>query len=242
LGSIGVSGVFAFQYLYPSVIGLISNILPAVCATGAFLSVLLCVRRYGYLPKTRFQAAWVCFLVGFALWVAAETIWAAYYFEFNTPIPTYSVADLFYSAGYLPIFAGLLLYLDTFHVALDKKRIGAAAGVILLAVALVMYAVVPTELATGHSFLKVFDDLTFVLLDLVLFSLVVLTFTIFAGGRISKWLLILGGASVLYVFGDEDFLILTANGSYYNGSYNDLIFLLAYITFAFAFYVHRREW
>jgi hypothetical protein len=112
----------------------------------------------------------------------------------------------------------------------------------LLAVAVVSYAVLPTELAPGNSFLKIFDDLTFVMLDLVLFSLVVLTFTIFAGGRISKWLMILGGASVLYVFGDEDYLLLIANGSYYNGSYNDLIFLLAYIAFAFAFYVHRREW
>ena len=242
LGSIGISAVFMFQFLYPTLIGPISNVLPAACAAGALLSALLCVKRYGFAVRTKFQAAWASYSIGFGLWVAAEMTWAIYYFVLAVPIPQYSVADIFYIGGYLPVFVGQVLYLDTFHNALKRNRVGVAAAAIALAVVVVTYAVLPAELATGGSLIKILDDLAFILLDLLLFSLVVLTFTIFAGGRISKWLVAMGLASLLYVVGDEDFLVQTANGTYYNGSYNDLIFLLAYTTYALAFYIHRREW
>jgi len=239
---LAVSAVFGFQSFFPSAIGLASNVLTLLCVAAGLGSVLLCVRRYGLAIKTRFQASWFSFAIGFGLWTAAESIWAAYYTVFGVAVPNYSIADIFYMAGYVPIFVGLLLYIGTFDVALQRKRIAAAAVVIALAFAVVSYTVLPTELAAGGTLLQTLDDLSFIILDLVMLSLVVLTFTIFVGGRISKWLMVLGGAAVLYVIGDEDFLIQTANGTYYNGSYNDLIFLLAYLTFALAFYLHRREW
>lgn len=241
-GCIALTAVFGLQGFYPSLIGPISNLLPALCAAIALAAVLLCVKRYGFVVRTKFQAAWISFAVGFGLWVAAEATWASYVFVLGVQIPDYSVADIFYITGYLPVFAGLVLYLSTFQLALEKKRIGAAVVAMALAATAVYYTVLPTVLPSAGTTLRLLDNLTFVSLDLVMLSLVVLTFTIFVGGRISRWLVFLGGASVLYVIGDEDFLIQTANGTYYNGSYNDLIFLLAYLTFALAFYLHRREW
>jgi hypothetical protein len=241
-GCLALAAVWGFQGFYPSLIGPISNVLPTVCAAIALAAVLLCVRRYGLRARTRFQAAWIGFAIGFGLWVAAESTWAIYVFVLGVQIPTYSAADVFYMGGYFPIFAGLVLYLGTFEVALEKKRILAAVIAMALAATAVYYTVVPTVLASTSTMLQVLDNLTYVSLDLVMLTLVVLTFTVFVGGRMSRWLVFLGGASVLYVVGDEDFLIQAANGTYYNGSYNDLIFLLAYLTFALAFYLHRREW
>jgi hypothetical protein len=241
-GCIALSALWGFQGLYPSLIGPISNLLPTLCVAIALAAVLLCANRYGFDVRTKFQAAWISFAIGFGLWVAAEAIWATYVFVLGVQIPTYSLADVFYMGGYFPVFAGLILYLGTFEVALEKKRIGAAVVAIALAAGAVYYTVLPSVLASANTTLQILDNLTYVTLDLVLLTLVVLTFTIFVGGRISRWLVFLGGASVLYVVGDEDFLIQTANRTYYNGSYNDLIFLLAYLTFALAFYLHRREW
>jgi hypothetical protein len=241
-GCIALIAVFGFQGFYPSLIGPISNLLPTFCAAIALAAVLVCAKRYGFGFRTKFQAAWISFAVGFGLWVAAESIWTTYVYVLGVQIPDYSAADVFYMGGYFPVFAGLVLYLSAFQVALEKKRIVAAVVAMALAASAVYYTVLPTVLAAAGTTLQVLDDLTFVSLDLVMLTLVVLTFTIFVGGRISKWLMVLGGAAVLYVIGDEDFLIQTANGTYYNGSYNDLIFLLAYLTFALAFYLHRREW
>jgi len=241
-GCAALSAVFGLQSFYPTWIGPLSNLFPAACAAIALGSVIQCINRYGFTLRTRFQAAWICFAVGFGLWTGAETIWATYYFALGVPIPTYSIADVFYISGYLPIFAGLVLYLGTFSVALERRRVAVAVAAMVLAATAVYLTVIPTEAAAGRTFLETIDDMTYVFLDLAFLSLVVLTFTIFVGGRISRWLVFMGGAAVLYVVGDEDFLIQTATGTYYNGSYNDLIFLLAYLTFALAFYLHRREW
>jgi len=241
-GCAALSTVYGLQSYYMTWIGPLSNLFSVVCVAIALGSVIQCINRYGYTLRTKFQATWICFAVGFALWTAAETIWATYYFALGVSIPNYSLADVFYSSGYVPVFVGMVLYLDAFSVALEKKRVAVAAAVMVLAAAAVYLTVLPTEAAAGRTFLETIDNMTFVLLDLAFLSLVVLTFTIFVGGRISKWLVVMGGAAVLYVIGDEDFMIQTATGTYYNGSYDDLIFLLAYLTFALAFYLHRREW
>ena len=241
-GCAALSAVYGLQSFYMTWIGALSNLFSVVCVAIALGSAIQCINRYGYTLRTKFQAAWICFTVGFVLWTAAETIWATYYFALGVAVPNYSLADVFYSSGYLPIFAGLVLYLDAFSVALEKKRVVVVAAVMVLAAAAVYFTVLPTEVAAGRTLLETIDNMTFVFLDLVFLTLVVITFTIFMGGRISKWLMFMGGAAVLYVIGDEDFMIQTATGTYYNGSYNDLIFLLAYLTFALAFYLHRREW
>jgi len=235
-----ISLVFAFQSYYSSLIGPISNVLPTACVGCAFVSALLCAKRYGLGTRTKFQAIWVSFAIGTGLWIIAEFTWAFYNFVLNVPVPTYSIADVFYMAGYFPMFAGLILYLTVFRSGMDKKRLGSGLAAIGVAAIVVMATVIPTEVAANPTLVQSLDDLSFVILDLVLLSLTILSFVIFTGGTIAKWFVMFGVGSALYVVADEDYLILVNNGTYYNGSYNDLIFLLAYLTFAFAFYLHRR--
>ena len=236
----GLVAIFGFQSYYPNLIGPLSNVFPAVCASCAFASALLCLRRYG-LGLRSFQAIWFFFALGTGLWIMAETTWAIYYFLLNTSVPYPSVADVFYIGGYFPIIAALGIYLGTFHVAMSRRRLGLAIVIIGIAVTLAMSFVLPVEFAKNLSFVNLMTDMIYPVLDLVLLSLAVLSLAIFYGGTIAKWWILFGVGATLYVIGDEFFLYQIARGTYYNGDLDDLIFLLGYLVFALAFYTHRKE-
>jgi len=238
---VAVTLIFAFQPLYPASIGPVSNILPAACALTAFVSSLSCLRRYGFDRKLNFSAIWLLFTIGTGLWVLAESTWAFYYFVLKVPVPYPSVADIFYAGGYLPIIAGLLGYLSTFWVALSRRRLGYAVVAIGAGVTLAMLFVLPVELGENLPTINFLTDMIYPALDLILLSLAVLSLAIFAGGSIAKWWVLFGAGASLYVIGDEFFLYQVAHGTYYNGSVDDLIFLLGYLTFAMSFYAHRKE-
>jgi len=237
----GVSVVFALQPLYPGLIGPISNILPAVCALMAFLSSLFCLRRYGLSRRLDFGTIWLFFTLGTGMWVVAEATWALYYFVVKIALPYPSLADVFYAGGYAPMIAGLLGYLNTFQVALSRRRLGYALVGIGAAAALALLFVLPVELGQSLTPVNLLTDMMYPVLDLVLLSLAVLSLAIFVGGRIANWWVLFGAGATLYVIGDEFFLYQVAHGTYYNGSVDDLIFLLGYLTLAMAFYAHRKE-
>ena len=237
----GVTVVFALQPLYPGSIGPLSNILPTACALSAFLCSLSCLRRYGFSGRLDFGAIWLLLALGTGMWVVAESTWAVYYFVVHVELPYPSLADVFYAGGYLPIIAGLVGYLDTFHVALSRRRVGYALFGIAAAVVLALLFVLPVELGQNLSSINLLTDMLYPVLDLALLSLAVLSLAIFAGGRIATWWVLFGAGATLYVIADEFFLYQVANGTYYNGSVDDLIFLLGYLTFAMAFYAHGKE-
>jgi len=207
----------------------------------AFLSSFFCMRRYGFGKKLDFGAVWLLFTLGTGLWVIAESTWAFYYFILGVAVPYPSLADVFYTGGYFPIIAGLLGYLSTFWVGLSRKRSGYAVLSIGAGVSLALLFVLPVELGQNLSTINFLADMIYPVLDLVLLSLAVLSLAIFAGGRIASWWILFGAGASLYVIGDEFFLYQVAHGTYYNGSVDDLIFLLGYLTFAMSFYAHRKE-
>ena len=238
---VGVSLIFAFQSMYPDLIGPLSNILPAACALTAFFGSLSCLRRYGLSRRLDFGAIWFFLTLGTGMWVVAEATWALYYFVVQVALPYPSLADVFYVGGYFPIIAGLLGYLGTFHVGLSKRRLGYALFGVGVAVALALVFVLPVELSQSLAPITLLTDMLYPVLDLVLLSVAILSLAIFVGGRLANWWVLFGAGATLYVIGDEFFLYQVANGSYYNGSVDDLIFLLGYLTFAMAFYAHRKE-
>lgn len=239
--SCGLAAIFAFQSFYPDFIGPLSNVFPTLTAGSAFASTLLCLRRYKFSLRRPFEAAWFFFTLGIGFWVVAETTWAIYYFVLGIAVPYPSVADVFYIGGYFPIITGAILYLGVFKVAMSRKRLAAALSVIAVAAALAMTFVLPIEFSTGEAPALVLTDLVYPILDLALVAVAALALAIFYGGRLAKWWILFGAAAVLYVIGDEYFLYQAAVGTYYNGGLDDLIFLFGYLTFALAFYAHRKE-
>jgi len=175
------------------------------------------------------------------MWVVAEVTWALYYFVVQVSLPYPSLADVFYTGGYLPVMAGLVGYLNTFHVALSMRRFGYTLLGIGAAVALALLFVLPVEFGQSLTPVNFLTDMIYPVFDLILLSLALLSLAIFVGGRIANWWVLFGAGATLYVIGDEFFLYLVANGTYYNGSVDDLIFILGYLTLAMAFYAHRKE-
>lgn len=241
LGIVAVSFVFAFQPYYPDLIGPLSNVLPTVCVAIAFLSAVSCMKRYGFDVRRRFQAVWFCFTLGTGLWVLAEFTWALYYFVLNVEVPYPSFADVFYLGGYVPIIAGLTLYLGDFSAGMSRRRLALAVVAIGVGVTLAMGFILPLEFSSELSAENLATNLLYPILDLVLVSLTILSLSIFIGGSLAKWWILFAAGSTLYVVGDEYFLYQIAQGSYYNGSVDDLVFLLGYLFLALAFYAHRKE-
>ena len=60
-------------------------------------------------------------------------------------------------------------------------------------------------------------------------------------GSLGKWWLVLSLAIVFDVIGDEVFLYQSAQRTYYNGSFDNLFYIVAYFLFALAFYVHTKK-
>ena len=112
---------------------------------------------------------------------------------------------------------------------------------IAVAITLALGLVFPVELGRNLSALNLLTDMIYPALDLVLVSLALVSLAVFLGGSIAKWWVIFGAGATLYAIGDEFFLYQVARGTYYNGSIDDLIFLFGYLTFALAFYAHRKE-
>ena len=216
--------------------------LAVACAGCVLVSAFSCAKRYGLFPRTSFQGAWLGFTLGAGMWVTAEAIEAVYYFVLNIPAPALTAADLFYFGGYLSFFAGLILYFQSFGEAVDKGRVTKVMIPVALLAVLVLWRIIPLEAANGPSLFEAIDDLGFVLLDLLFVALAVLPLAIFAGGTIVKWLVVLCGGSVLYALADVRLVYLGAKGNVQDGSLAGLLFLLAYLMFALAFYLHRWEW
>ena len=241
VGVVVVCAVFALQPFYPSLIGPLSNVLPTLLVGNAFVSCLFCLKKYGLRLRTRFDLVWPLFTVGFCVWVVAEATWAFYYFVLQIVVPYPSIADIFYTSGYFPVIAGAAIYLDTFRVAISRRRLIVAVAATGLALALCLSFVVPIELAANPALTRMLTDLSYPILDLILVSLAIFGLVIFHGGRMARWWLLFGGAACMYVIGDELFLYQTSIGTYYNGGIDDLIFLIGYLTFALAFFSHRKE-
>jgi hypothetical protein len=238
---IAISLVYAFQSFYPDLIGSFSNILTPVSASAAFVCSLLCTRKYGFKIRSHsFDRIWFLFTIGMLLWAIGESTWTAYYFS-GTPVPYPSIADFSYLGGYIPLLLATFLYFRAFSSVLTKRRTMIALATIVICALFVFELVLPTEFAGNPSFLKVIDDLSYLILDMTLLSLTILSLAIFFGGTVARWWTVLAAGFAVQVIGDEVFFFQNAQGTYYNGSISDLVYILGYLLLALAFYIHRKE-
>lgn len=233
--------VFGLQSLYPSAIAGISDFFTPVLAGAATLSAVYALGNYRATTKNRLSLAWLGYAVGIALWFLGEVTWDVYIYVLGVPIPYPSVADVFYLAGYVPLILGVFSYIMIFREQVTRRRLAWAAALVLVLgslMTLVFIAPVITEVADPLT--RLFD-FAYPFLDLLMLSLAVVGLMIFYGGTVAKSWLLLIGAILLNVAADFLFTYLSATGTYYDGSFDDVLFLWGYILFALAFYVHKKE-
>lgn len=233
--------VYYMHTYYPTQVAAISNVVPSIMAAGGFATALRNARRYGFRLRSRnYDRIWFGFTVGTLLWILAEYSWAVYYFG-GIAVPYPGVPDIFYLSAYIPMALSIFLYFWSFRGALTQIRKVISTGAIAFSASLVASVVLPIEFSTPKPALTTFTDLAYPAADLVLLSLTILSVAIFAGGSMGKWWIVLAAAIILDIVGDELFLYQVAVGTYYNGGFDDLIYVWAYLMVWLSFTMHKKE-
>ena len=233
--------VFIFQNYYFSDIGAITNTVEPGSICGAFVVSFFCARRYGFKLRERwFDRIWFLIMLGMGCWTVANIVWSTNYF-LGIPVPYPGLSDYFYLGADIPLAAALVMYFRPFSGVLTVRRIAVCAFTIAIAAGIIIGFVMRSEFAMTQPLTSTITDLAYPITDIVLLSLTILNLAIFIGGTISKWWLLNGAGILLYIIADELFLYQESKGTYYNGSTSDISYVLSYLVFALAFYVHKRE-
>ena len=233
--------VFIFQKFYFSEIGQITNIGEPASICVAFVVSFLCARRYGFKLRERwFDRIWFFIMLGMASWTVANIVWSTDYF-LGLTVPYPGLSDYFYLGADVPLAIALIMYFRPFSATLTLRRIGVSALIIAVSAGVIIGFVMRSEFAMTQPLTSTITDLAYPISDIVLLSLTILNLAIFIGGTISKWWILFGAGIVLYIIADELFLYQESKGTYYNGSSSDIMYVLSYLVFALAFYVHARE-
>lgn len=223
------------NYLYSFLFGLI----PLVGGIFAMMGA----KRWGGLTSAIGKAVFFIGL-GLFLWGAGETIWSYYNFFLGEPAPYPSLADI----GFAPsiFFYGLgAIYLSKATGAKYGLRSGSAkvfavvATIIIAAISYYILVIVARGgvlVPEGETPLKIFLDIAYPLGDFLAFAIAAvvsgLSFKYMGGRHTWDSAAILLGLFVMFV-ADSIFSYTTTTGTFYNGSFGDLmltlgLFLLTY--------------
>jgi hypothetical protein len=222
-----------------------SNLVFPLVSGGAAVSCFSTFRKYSK-PVTRIlydelSLAWSCFFLGMFLWFLGELIWAIYVLVLAIEVPYPSLADVSYLAGYIPLFLAFLLYLKTFRAAVTRRAL-ASTGLTDLAVVLASsYLLLMPIFSSGGNSLTLALGVAYPVMDLALFTLSFLGFSIFFEGKLGDaWLLVSLGL-ILTAVADLLFSYTTLQGVYFEGHPSELLYLWGYLALLLGFQVHARE-
>jgi len=108
-------------------------IAPAVVTIQGYLLA----RKYG---KGKLAMFILYLTAGIFLWFLGELTWGIYELILSIEVPYPSIADIFYLLGYLPLIAGVMLFINLFYPALSRKM-RLLTAILSLLVTLVLVAV-----------------------------------------------------------------------------------------------------
>ena len=203
---------------------------------------LLSANKWGFLKSTLGKAL-IFLSLGLITWSGGETIWSIYNLVLKVEIPYPSWADASFIVSW-PLWCIGILYLSSATGAKFglRAKMGKLQLVILPIVSLIIsyYLLIVVarqgSLVSGGGLLKIFFDLAYPFLDVVILTLALLVYGLsfkFLGGRF-KWpvLIILSGFVINY-FADFSFSYTTTIGTYYNANWSDLLFTIAMFVLRF---------
>ena len=239
--SISAMLVMVLQKFYFSQIGVITNILEPGSISGAFLVSLYCSYRYGFRLRERWlDRIWFSIMLGMAMWTTANIVWSTDYF-LGLTVPYPGLSDYFYLGAVIPVAAALIMYLRPFSQVLTFRRLLISVLFIAITAGIIIGFVMRSEFAMTQPLEATITDLAYPITDIVMFALTTLNLAVFIGGTFSKWWIIFAIGILLYIVADELFLYQESLGTYYNGSSSDVFYVLSYLVFGLAYYVHKRE-
>jgi len=197
------------------------------------LSLILTVRN-----KTAgsFGKAWICFAVFAVSWSIGETIWAVDELVFEQdPFP--SIADFFWLLGYPAYFVFAMLYIKPFKNSISKKIIALAISASAALMAFLVYcAIAKSDLSGFETALLT----SYPIGDAICLAPTIIGLALFFRGQVNfTWLLLLLGM-FSFVVADSAYQILSQADQYYTGHPFDIVYIWAYVFFAFGVYHHLK--
>jgi hypothetical protein len=197
----------------------------------ATLSLILAARNK---ITGSFGKAWICFAVFAISWSIGEAIWAMDELVFEQdPFP--SVADFFWLLGYPAYFVFAISYIKPFKNSISKKIIALAVSVSAALMAFLVYcAITKSELTEFETALLA----SYPIGDAICLIPTIIGLALFFRGQVNfTWLLLLVGM-FSFVVADSAYQIISQTSQYYTGHPFDIVYIWAYVFFAFGIYHH----
>ncbi len=179
------------------------------------------------------RVAWALITAGLALYAAGDTTWTFVVNPMADP-PYPSLADAFYLAWYLPMFAGVGLLIGSGPARLGATTLlRSTVGALVVGSILAAVTLDPSVTSPEGGRAAVLTALAYPALDIVL--LVVVTGALAAQqGAMSRQFLLLAAGLLLFTVADSVYLVQAATDGYVDGGPVDLGWVLGAICIAHA--------
>ena len=198
------------------------------------LSIIIAIR---FRASGKHGKAWAIFALFAFTWFTAEQVWMVYEQIYEID-PWPSIADFFYISGYPLLFAFSIFYLLPLRKAISKKLV--ISSVLISITFLVPTFILTYQTNSSENEFEVALAASYPVLDAIVLCPALIGVSLFFKGEVNFLWSLICIAMILNVIADTGFLILSMNDSYYTGHPIDLLYLWAYILFAFGVYSHLR--
>lgn len=218
-----------------------SNVSLLIIAGAVVTMSFWILNRYAdHNPKPIFAMAWVGLASGISLWFLSALAWTI-----NVPVlqinSYFSLSDILYLSGYLPLFLAGFLLLKLFKSVFSKEIMLLHFGVSLGLSAVVSYVLILPIIYSDKDPLTTALSATFPIFDLGLFTVTFALFLIFFEGTLGKAWLFLTVGILLNIATDLLYTYAWIQNFYYRGHPLELFRLWGCAAFLLAVYIHRKE-
>jgi hypothetical protein len=226
----------------------ISNIIPIICALLSTIILYFTITKFKKFDYIKL--AWMMILLGIVLYFLGESVYAILEIGFKVDMyETYpSVADYFWSIGYIPLFIGVIVMYNGYRKSglfLGKKWVYVAITIFFV---VILYTVIhlllwPIIIDNETDFLAKFFYLFYPLADILLifptFVLIYIT-SLFGKGYISKPWKYLSLGFISFTFADLIYSYLVWQDLYGVFSIIDILWNFGYLLMGLAG-LHQME-
>ena len=181
--------------------------------------------------------AWILFSISMIFWFMGEMTYD-YDVEYDIENISSLSSDIFYIIGYIVFLSFTIFYLITRKKSISKNMILIAGLGSILFVMPSLYFILENNEETDS--LTIFLYGIYPILDGLILAPAIIAVMLFFKGQVNfLWILVLI-ATLFDILGDTLYLIFAVEEAYYPGHPLDMLFLFAYVFYAFGVYSHIK--
>jgi diguanylate cyclase len=190
----------------------------------------------GYSVKSTLGKATLLISIGIFFYGIGTLIFFYYNVFLNTEIAYPSYADLFFLLFAIIANYGLVLLLISLKPKFSFKNIIKMIIPLLLILPTTYFVFIQSKLGEETELLAKILNVIYPLSDALFLSFAIMILILTLGGSLFKTLLILSGGFILQAVADFSFVYTATAGTYYTGSWVDIVYTLAFLVMGFGMY------